>query len=89
MKNTDIKPIYFERANKSLSKPSSMTDEECSSLYVYTNGHECISCWKLTFRQRLYLLFHGKIWLSVLSGITQPPVWLDCDNDVFDKYGIE
>ena len=80
-----MKPIKFEEANKNLLKPNSMTDEECSSLWVYTNGYECISCWKLTLKQRLSALIFGKVWLSVLSGQTQPPVWLDCTKTVFVK----
>lgn len=42
-----MKPIKFEQANKNLLKPESMTDEECSSLWVYNDGRECISCWRL------------------------------------------
>ena len=78
-----IKPIKFEEANRNLLKPENMTDEECGSLYVYTDGNQCISCWKMTFRQRLAALIHGKVWLAVLSGHTQPPVWLVCDKTVF------
>lgn len=35
---------------------------------------------------------NGKVWLSVLSGHTQPPVWLDCTKTVFlptEKGGVE
>ena len=78
-----MKPIKFKEANKNLLKPQNMTDEECSSLWVYTDSKECISCWKMSFKQRLSALFYGKVWLSVLSGQTQPPVWLDCANTVF------
>lgn len=83
MNKMQIEPIKFPEANKNLLKPDNMTDEECSSLWVYTDGRECVSCWKLNFRQRLSVLIHGKIWLGVLSGYTQPPVWLDCNNTVF------
>lgn len=38
---------------------------------------------KFGFQKRIALLF-GKVWLSVLSGGSQPPVWLDCDNTVFE-----
>lgn len=31
-----MKPIKFEEANRQLLKPCSMTDEECSPLWVYT-----------------------------------------------------
>lgn len=78
-----MKPIKFAQANKNLMKPANMTDEECSSLWVYTDGKQCVSCWKMSWRQRIKALIYGKVWLSVLSGQTQPPVWLDCDETIF------
>ena len=80
-----MNPIKFPEANKNLLKPKNMTDEECGSLWVYSDGEQCISCWKMTFKQRLSALFFGKVWLSVLSGHTQPPVWIDCRKTVFRK----
>lgn len=80
-----MKAIKFKQANRNLLKPDSMTDEECKSLWVFTDGRECISCWKLSFKQRLSALFFGTVWLSILSGGTQPPVWLDCTRTVFKK----
>ena len=77
-------PIKVKQANKNLLKPHNMTAEECSSLWVYTDGKQCISCWKLSWKQRIKALLFGKVWLSVLSGGTQPPVWLDCDKTVFE-----
>ena len=80
-----MKPIRFKEAYIELKKPSSMTDEECSSLWIYQSGNECISCWKASLWDRIKFLFHGKIWLGILSGNSQPPVWLDCQNTVFLK----
>lgn len=80
-----MKPIKFKEANKNLLKPNSMTDKECGSLWVFNDEKQCISCWKMTFKQRIKALIYGKIWLSVLSGKTQPPVWVDCDKTVFIK----
>lgn len=77
-------PIKFKEANRNLSKPPNMTDAECSSLWVYSDGTQCISCWKMSWKQRIKALLFGKVWLSVLSGSTQPPVWLDCDKTVFE-----
>lgn len=74
-----MKPIDFKESNKVLLKPSNMTDEECSSLPVYTDGKQCISLWKIGILKRIKLLFTGKVWLSVLSGMTQPPVWVSPD----------
>lgn len=78
-----MKPIKFKEATKCLSKPVSMSETECGSLWVFSDEDTCISCWKASFWNRLKFLFHGKIWLGVLSGTTQPPVWLDCTKTVF------
>ena len=80
-----LTPVKFPQANKSLLKPASMTDDECSSLWVYTDGNSCVSCWQLSFRQRLSALMHGNVWLCVLSGQTQPPVWMDVSKTVFSE----
>lgn len=72
-----MKPIEFSEANVLLKKPSTMTDAECGSLHVYTDGENCISCWKLGWKERVSALLFGKVWLCVLSGSrTQPPVYL-------------
>ena len=78
-----LQAVRFPEANRNLLKPENMTDEECSSLWVYTDGCQCISCWKLSLLQRLAILLHGNLWLCVLSGGTQPPVWLSCEKTVF------
>lgn len=72
-----MKPIKFKEATKVLQKPSTMTDAECASLHVWTDGKECVSCWKPTIKERVRILFGGKIYLGVLSGCsTQPPVFV-------------
>ena len=80
-----MSPIKFKEANKNLSKPSSMTDEECGPLWVFNDNDQCISCWKLSFKERVKALFFGNIWIGILSGVTQPPIWLDCKKTVFEK----
>lgn len=57
-------PMKFEEANRCLTKPADMTDEECGSLWVYSDGHDCVSCWKLTFRERISVLLFGRVWLG-------------------------
>lgn len=81
-----MKPLKFKEAQIELKKPASMTDEECGSLWVHrSNQGECISAWTTSFWNRLKFLFHGKIWIGILSGPTQPPVWLECKKTVFEK----
>jgi hypothetical protein len=79
-----MKPKKIKEANVELKKPDSMTDEQCGSLWVCrTESGECISLWTTSFWERLKFLFHGKLWLGVYSGRTQPPVWLDMTETVF------
>lgn len=78
-----LMPVKFPEANRNLLSPDGLSADECSALWVYTDGSQCISCWKLNLWQRLAILFHGKVWLSVLSGQSQPPVWLCCGRTVF------
>jgi len=82
-----MKPKFFKEHTVELKKPASMTDEQCSSLYVHQDivNQTCISLWSVPFWQRVKFLFHGHIWLGVLSGSTQPPVWLHCTKTVFIK----
>lgn len=79
-----MKPIDFKQSTKVLQRPSTMTDNECASLHVWSDGEQCVSCWKPTLKERLNILFGGKVWLGVLSGKTQPPVFVSGTN-VFNR----
>lgn len=65
-----MKPIYFPQSTKELQKNG------CLPLPVWSDGKQCVSCWKPTFIERLKILFTGKVWLGVVSGTTQPPVFV-------------
>lgn len=81
-----MNPIKFKQATVELKKPASMTDEDCGSLFIHqSESGECISLWTVPFWQRVKFLFHGKLWLGVLSGKTQPPVWLDMSKEIFTE----
>lgn len=80
-------PIDFPQKTKVLKKPSSMTSEECGSLSVFSDGKQLISCWKASWRERLSILFHGKVWLYVIAAKTQPPVALTGAKNVFNSEG--
>lgn len=69
-------PIAFAESNKTLRKPDSMNDEECAPLAVFTDGQQCISCWRPGWRELIEILITRRIWISVLGGVTQPPIWL-------------
>lgn len=82
-----MRPIDFPQKTKTLKKPTSMTDEECGSLPVYSDGKVIISCWQPTWRERLSILFSGRVWLYVVAAKTQPPVSLVGAKTVFNSEG--
>ncbi len=77
-----MKPIDFPQRTFTLTKPMSMTGEECGSLPAYRGENEIISCWRPTWRERLSILIHGRVWLRVM-GTAHPPVLLEATRTVF------
>jgi hypothetical protein len=69
-----VTPHHFKESNKVLGKPSSMSDEECAALPIYTNGAYCVSCWDLTDEDIANIVKMRKLWVYVWSGTTQPPI---------------
>jgi hypothetical protein len=80
-------PVEFPYQNKTLTKPANMTDDQCGSLPVFNDGVQSISCWRMSWRERLAALFLGRVWLQVYAGETQPPVSLTVARTVFVKRG--
>lgn len=50
--------------------------ETVSDLPVFRTDDQIVSCWKMTWGERLSALFHGRVWLQVMSETSQPPVAL-------------
>ena len=80
-----MNPTTFKEKNRTLTRPVDMTDEQCSSLDVYTDGETCVSSWRMTLRERLSALIFGRCWIGVRSGQTQPPIWIMCSRSAFVK----
>ena len=75
-----MKPIDFKQSTKVLQRSSEITDDGRASLHVWSDGMQCVSCWKPSLSERISLVFGGKVWLGVASGGTQPPVFLSGKN---------
>ena len=73
-----MKPIKFKQQNITYTAPAEMTDEECGALPACRHENGIISCWKMTLRERLKILFTGLLWFDVV-GVSQPPIWLGVD----------
>lgn len=71
-----MEPRPFPESNRVLSGDGITAPgvPSVGSLNVWTNEYMCVSCWRPTWRERLSVLFFGRVWLSVLWGHTQPPV---------------
>jgi hypothetical protein len=78
-----MKPVKFKEQNQQLGPPPGMSEDECSPLPVFTDGKQCISCWELSPEEIEKVKRTGRIWLSVVSGQTQPPVWMSAEETVF------
>jgi len=71
-----MKPIPFYHSSKILQPSDHEYSENVtgvSPLSVWTDGEQCVSCWAMSFRERLSALLFGRVWLALLSGETQPP----------------
>lgn len=61
-----MKPIYFTQHNKVYAKDQ----KPYIPLPVYEDseqGGRVFHCWSLTFRERVKLLFSGRLWILVLN----------------------
>lgn len=61
-----MKPIKFPEANVTYAE----NQPEYQPLPAFKNDSqkgEVISCWQLSFRERMRILFTGKLWVSLMS----------------------
>jgi len=75
-----MRPVEFDEQTHILSKPKGVTDEECAPLPVFRDGEQVISCWEFNKEDLEEINRTGRIYLSVVSGHTQPPVWISAES---------
>lgn len=76
-------PTTFPEANTTLSggpAPKYGTADPVVDLPVHKDGYSIVSCWALSWRDRLRLLVTGRVWLSVLAPVTHHPVKLTTES---------
>lgn len=69
-----MKAVPFAEATGLLLAPKGM--ENCSDLHVFSDGEYVISCWMPSWRERIKLMFTGRLWLMFVGARTHPPVAL-------------
>jgi hypothetical protein len=76
-----MSPEQFPQANKILT-PATTEGKDLEKLTVLTDGNQCLSCWRLSWRERLSALIFGRAWTCVFSGTTQPAMWIEVKRKV-------
>lgn len=75
-------PVQFKGANSKLLAPKSMDELQCSDLPVFKNGVHCVSCWEFTEKEIEEIIKTKRVYVSLWSGDTQPPILLATENDI-------
>ena len=73
-----MKNIDFKESNRTLSPSNKQYSDKIgkvSYLHIFSDGEQCVSCWKMTWKERFSALFFGRVWVAVASGKTQPPIY--------------
>lgn len=81
-----MKPTKFDLANKTLNPSGAQYSENVvgvESLHVWSDGEQAVSCWRMTWRERLSAMIYGRVWVAVLAGGTQPPMYAEAASTYF------
>ena len=83
-----MKPIPFKYSNRTLQPSNAQYSDNVAGvdpLPVWTDGEQCVSCWKMSFVERLSALLFGRVWLALLSGQTQPPALIQVSREYLQE----
>jgi hypothetical protein len=72
--------IDFPGTNMKLLAPGG--SENVGELNTFTNGYCSVSCWRLTPAEIDEVVRTGCIFVSILSGRTQPPIFVGGEDEV-------
>jgi hypothetical protein len=67
-------PTDFVQSNKLLGPPAGR-EETVAALPVYCDGQNVVSRWMLTDAEVERIVRDRAIWINVLGGATQPPIY--------------
>ena len=73
-----MKAVNFKYSNITLQPSGKKYSENVTTvtpLPIWTDGEQCLSCWKMSLSERFSALIFGRVWISVLTGQTQPPIF--------------
>jgi hypothetical protein len=82
-------PVEFEGQNFVLRPP--VKAENILPLPIFRNGKCCVSCWQLTDDEIAEIVTSRRVYVTVFSGDTQPPIYVGSGGNVRDflaDYGV-
>ena len=84
-----MNPVIFEGSNKTLQPTGEVTYSDSvvgiSPLPIWTDGEQCVSCWSMSWRERLSAVVFGRVWVAALTGQIQPPMCVLAEKNYFDE----
>jgi hypothetical protein len=75
------KPIDWEGANKTLNPPEGYEAEQVTPMRIFSYGVICVSKWKLSPEAISEIANTGCLFISLISGPTQPPVFIGSEEE--------
>lgn len=72
--------VKFPGANRSYGPPAGVTEEQCATLHVFSNGACLVSCWEFTDEEIAEIVRTRRAFLSVWSGGTLSPVFVGSES---------
>ncbi|RKD61539.1 hypothetical protein [Rhizobium sp. WW_1] len=75
-------PVHFHGANMLLGPPKG--SENVGELHTYTNGRCSVSCWEFSPEELAEIVRTGRVFVSIFSGQSQPPVHVGSEDGVRD-----
>lgn len=72
--------VEFAGANRRYGPPAGVSEEQCKTLHVFTNGACLVSCWEFTDEEIAEIVRTRRAFLSVWSGGTLFPVFVGSES---------
>ena len=81
-----MEPSKFDESNKTLQPSGAKYSDNVTGvepLHVWTDGEQCVSCWRMSWLERMSAVIFGRVWIASLSGQVQPPIYAEAAKTYF------
>lgn len=72
--------VEFAGANRRYSPPEGVSEDECKTLHIFSNGRCLVSCWQLSDDEIAEVIRSRRVFLSVWSAPTLFPVFVGSES---------